>query len=220
MASVRTLLVGLFLMGSCGRNGLGIKMPQDAGIAGSGDDAIATGGTQTAGDTGNGGVGGTFGPKDTGTIRSTTSDASPSGGTTGDASGRVNVAFNYSPPSFIGVDCTEHAPRDPVEVGVNVVFSPSEGESPDSVTFPAARIQFTNTSNALTWTFKVMTEPFSVDPMLVDKSMWKVADSGSGQGRGVPCDYCDTMAEFDLQVVTPGQSPYWVMGLSPVQCQR
>jgi hypothetical protein len=107
-----------------------------------------------------------------------------------------------------------------VDVGLNVLFNPPEGESPDSVTFPAARIKFTNTSNALTWTFEVMTEPFIVSPPLVDKSLWKVANSGSGQGSGVPCDYCDTMAEFDLQVVSPGQSPYWVAGFSPVQCQR
>ena len=196
VAGLRIVLACVFALCSCHSGGLRVSTAPDAGL---GTDA-------------NGGQ-----PGDVGL---TTSDMSASGGTTSDASGRVNVTFNYSPPSFIGVDCTEHAPRDPVDVGLNVLFNPPEGESPDSVTFPAARIKFTNTSNALTWTFEVMTEPLIESPSLEDKSLWKVTDSGSGQGSGVPCDYCDTMAEFDLQVVSPGQTPYWATGLSPVQCQR
>ena len=196
VAGLRIALPCVFALCSCHSGGLRAPTAHDAGL----------------GTNANGGQAGDVGL--------TASDASASGGTTSDASGRVNVTFNYSPPSFIGVNCTERAPRDPVDVGVNVVFSPPEGESPDSVTFPAARIKFTNTSNALTWTFEVMTEPLIESPSLVDKSLWKVADSGSGQESGVPCDYCDTMAEFDLQVVSPAQTPYWATGLSPVQCQR
>jgi hypothetical protein len=70
MAFTRTWLVGLFLVGACGRNGLGSVTPADAGPAGSGHDALATGGTQTAGDTGSGGAGGTSGAKDAGNSRS------------------------------------------------------------------------------------------------------------------------------------------------------
>jgi hypothetical protein len=68
MVSARTLLVGLFLVASCGRNGLGSMTRQDAGPADSTHDAMATGGTQTAG--GTGGAGGTSGPKDAGKTRS------------------------------------------------------------------------------------------------------------------------------------------------------
>ena len=216
VARLRIVLSCVFALCSCHSGGLRVPTAHDAGLGTNANGGQAGDVGLTASDTSaSGGI-----TSDASANGGTTSDTSASGGTTSDASGRVNVTFNYSPPSFIGVNCTEHAPRDPVDVGLNVLFSPPEGESPDSVTFPAARIKFTNTSNALTWTFEVMTEPFPTSPTLVAKSLWKVADSGSGQGSGVPCDYCDTMAEFDLQVVSPAQTPYWATGLSPVQCQR
>jgi hypothetical protein len=70
MASSRTLFVGLFLVSSCGGNGLGIRTPQDAGSAGGAHDSVATGGTQTTGDTGSGGAAGSSGFKDAGNSRS------------------------------------------------------------------------------------------------------------------------------------------------------
>ncbi len=137
-----------------------------------------------------------------------------------DASGQVRITFNYDPPSFIGVDCSPSAPADPVGLNVNAVFETPAGETPQSVTFPAAHIVLTKGSQSLTWTFAVMTEPLSLSPPppLTDESLWN--GPGSGEGTGAPCDYCGGSAELDLEVSSPGESPYWTAAVSPIACTR
>ena len=137
-----------------------------------------------------------------------------------DASGRILVNINYSPPSFIGVDCRPGLSTDPVGVNVNVVFKTPAGVEPQAVTFPAGRVEFTKGSKSLTWNFQVMTEPVtpSPGPPLVVESLWNLPGSGAHEGAGGPCDYCGEDAAFDLEVSSPGQSPYWMSAVSPVEC--
>jgi hypothetical protein len=139
-----------------------------------------------------------------------------------DASGRILVNINYSPPSFIGVDCRPGLSTDPVGLSVNVVFKVPAGVEPQSVTFPAGRIDFSKGSKSLTWNFQVMTEPVapSPGPPLVVESLWNLSSSGAHLGDGAPCDYCGEDAAFDLEVSSPGQSPYWMSATSPVECDH
>ena len=137
-----------------------------------------------------------------------------------DASGRILVNINYSPPSFIGVDCRPGLSTDPVGVTVNVVFKTPPGVDPRAVTFPAGRVEFTKGSTSLTWNFQVMTEPVSPSPgpPLVVESLWNLPGTGAHEGAGAPCDYCGETAVFDLEVSSPGQSPFWTSAVSPVEC--
>jgi hypothetical protein len=137
-----------------------------------------------------------------------------------DAAGRILVNINYSPPSFIGVDCRPGLSTDPVGVNVNVVFKSPPGVEPQAVTFPAGRVEFSKGSKSLTWNFQVMTEPVtpSPGPPLVVESLWNLPGSGAHEGAGAPCDYCGETAVFDLEVSSPGQSSFWTSAPSPVQC--
>lgn len=137
-------------------------------------------------------------------------------------SGHVQISLNYSPPSFIGVDCRPNAATDPVGLNVNVAFDSPAGDGPQAVTFPAGRIKFSSGSKVLTWNFQVMTEPVTpaFSPPLVVESLWNRPGSGPSEGTGAPCDYCGETAEFDLQVRSQGQSAYWDAWFSPVDCMR
>jgi hypothetical protein len=140
----------------------------------------------------------------------------------GDAGGRVQITLNYSPPSFIGLDCRLNAATDPVGLNVNVAFDSPAGEGSQAVTFPAGRIKFSRGSKALIWNFQVMTEPVTPgsSPPLVVENLWNLPGSGPSEGAGAPCAYCGEMAEFDLQVRSPGQSAFWDAWFSPVDCMQ
>jgi hypothetical protein len=179
---------------------------KDGGDAGSAREAPSTDGVD--------------GASPTSVDAATTSGDAAAGSDQGDASGRIPITFNYSPPSFIGVDCRPALSTDPVELNVNVVFENPAGVDPQSVTFPAARVEFSRGSKSLTWNFQVMTEPLTPSPPLplVDESLWNLPSSGAHEGDGAPCDYCGESAVFDLEVSSPGQSPYWTSAVSPVEC--
>jgi hypothetical protein len=138
----------------------------------------------------------------------------------GDAApGRVQARVDFS-HSYVHVACGADASSDPVSMNADVVFDAPAGQSPDSVTFPVGRLVFGDPP-LLTWNFDVMTAPIdgpAPPPPEVVETLRKVPGSGSGAGTGALCDYCDAVAEFDLEVKSPGQSPYWTGAYGIVLC--
>jgi hypothetical protein len=125
------------------------------------------------------------------------SSSSVGGG--GSGSGTIEPALTAADFAF---DCQPSVPLDPVAG----TFSANYGNNDDVAgvaDIASARLVLADGGDMLTWVFPV--EPPDSGPVAPGEAPTvehtKLADRGSGQGEGAPCDYCQGDADWTLQVV-------------------
>jgi len=172
------------------------------------------GGLSLGGSGGSGGVGATGGAGGAGATAG-------GGGTAGQAgAGGGGEAFIMPSLSSMALtfNCQPVVPADPVGGTFDAVYANS-GTAPGTATITNVRILLHGNA-MLTWSFDVDPSDSGSVPAGESPTVQhtKVADSGSGNGTGTPCDYCGGTVSLQVQWTANGGPVNDSLGPEPVVC--